>query len=666
MRSTAQTEGNPLFLGEVVRLLAQEGASRRPANRLRSRLGIPQGVREAIGRRLGHLSEECNEILVLASILGREFRLDALERVSERSGSDILELLDQAFVAGLIVGGTRRARPSALLPCPRPRHTARGAEPESPRRTARARRRGARGALRRRHRSAPRRARLPLLRGSARRRRRARDRLRPARRPRRGSAARLRGGGATLPHGHRRAGHARSRRAHETRCELLLALGDAEARAGNMPEAKKAFLAGGRDRAPSGCRRHSRRPPSATAGGSSGRGPVTTLASSPSCATRSPACQSDSPLRVRLLARLAGALRDEPSPEARDCAECRSRRDGSPAGRPAHARVRARRAVRSHARPGQSRRAARHRDEIVRLADAVDDRERAVQGRHYRLIALLELGDLQSVDAEVAAMALLAEELRQPAQLWYVAATRANLALFTGRFDEAEDLIARALELGRHALSRDAALSSRLQLFLLRREQDRLGGDRGDDQTVNPGVPREAGIPLRARPPPVRPGSRDRPRAAFDQLAADEFRDIPVDNEWLFCMSLLADASERLGDSALRRACSTTSCTPRRAQRLQRRRDQPRRHVAQPRQRRTRAHSLGRRSPPFRSSARSERAHGRATLARTDAGRLCAHASRTGRGRRPRASRAARKRRWRDLPRARYPAEGVVASVCGT
>ena len=86
----------------------------------------------------------------------------------------------------------------------------------------------------------------------------------------------------------------------------------------------------------------------------------------------------------------------------------------------------------------------------------------------------MELADLEGVDAEVAAMATLAEELRQPAQLWYVAATRANLALLTGRFDQAEQLISRALELGRHAMNRDAILSSHLQLFLLRREQGRL------------------------------------------------------------------------------------------------------------------------------------------------------------------------------------------------
>ena len=50
----AQTEGNPLFLGEVVRLLAQEGRLTPTGQAASPRLGIPQGVREAISLRLGH------------------------------------------------------------------------------------------------------------------------------------------------------------------------------------------------------------------------------------------------------------------------------------------------------------------------------------------------------------------------------------------------------------------------------------------------------------------------------------------------------------------------------------------------------------------------------------------------------------------------------------
>ena len=74
----AETEGNPLFVGEIVRLLAAEGRLDEPAT---APLAIPQSVSEVIGRRLRHLSDECNRLLALASVLGREFDLEALAGV---------------------------------------------------------------------------------------------------------------------------------------------------------------------------------------------------------------------------------------------------------------------------------------------------------------------------------------------------------------------------------------------------------------------------------------------------------------------------------------------------------------------------------------------------------------------------------------------------------
>ncbi len=58
----AQTEGNPFFVGEVVRLLDEEGAltPEAPGTPERWSARIPDGVREAIGRRLDRLSRPCN------------------------------------------------------------------------------------------------------------------------------------------------------------------------------------------------------------------------------------------------------------------------------------------------------------------------------------------------------------------------------------------------------------------------------------------------------------------------------------------------------------------------------------------------------------------------------------------------------------------------------
>jgi len=91
-----ETEGNPLFVGEVVRLLAHEGRLAERSDPTTWRLTIPQGVQQVIGRRLGHLSELCTRVLSLASVLGREFNSEVLERVSGMSGEQILSALDEA------------------------------------------------------------------------------------------------------------------------------------------------------------------------------------------------------------------------------------------------------------------------------------------------------------------------------------------------------------------------------------------------------------------------------------------------------------------------------------------------------------------------------------------------------------------------------------------
>ena len=95
----AETEGNPLFVGEIVRLLATE---RRLGESATAPLAIPQSVREVIGRRLRHLSDECNRLLTLASVLGREFDVDALAGVVGLERDAILELLDEAVEARVV------------------------------------------------------------------------------------------------------------------------------------------------------------------------------------------------------------------------------------------------------------------------------------------------------------------------------------------------------------------------------------------------------------------------------------------------------------------------------------------------------------------------------------------------------------------------------------
>src|SRR4029077_16728629 len=97
-----ETEGNPLFLGEVVRLLLDEGRLEGADAEVGNRLAVPRGVKEVIKRRLNPLPDSCRGPLTLASVLGREFSLEALVRLTGQSVDDILELLEEALLASVI------------------------------------------------------------------------------------------------------------------------------------------------------------------------------------------------------------------------------------------------------------------------------------------------------------------------------------------------------------------------------------------------------------------------------------------------------------------------------------------------------------------------------------------------------------------------------------
>jgi class 3 adenylate cyclase len=97
-----ETEGNPFFVHEVVRLLQADGRLDHPEAVESWSVEIPQGVRQVIGRRLDALSEECNRLLTLASAIGRDFELRVLAGVAEVEEDTALELIEQAEDARVI------------------------------------------------------------------------------------------------------------------------------------------------------------------------------------------------------------------------------------------------------------------------------------------------------------------------------------------------------------------------------------------------------------------------------------------------------------------------------------------------------------------------------------------------------------------------------------
>jgi class 3 adenylate cyclase/tetratricopeptide (TPR) repeat protein len=103
----AETDGNPFFIKEVLRHLLEEGRlvrvdGRWTADRPVAELGIPEGVREVIDRRLARLSAEGNKLLSAASIFEGEIRLDVAAAVAGLDEEAALDALDEALDAQLL------------------------------------------------------------------------------------------------------------------------------------------------------------------------------------------------------------------------------------------------------------------------------------------------------------------------------------------------------------------------------------------------------------------------------------------------------------------------------------------------------------------------------------------------------------------------------------
>ena len=106
------TGGNPLFVGEMVRLLRTEETLKTMLDP-GARLSLPEGIRAVIRSRLRHLPDECSSLLVLAAVLGAEFSLAALEQVSRLDEDRLLAILDEAArerVVADVPGTTDRLR----------------------------------------------------------------------------------------------------------------------------------------------------------------------------------------------------------------------------------------------------------------------------------------------------------------------------------------------------------------------------------------------------------------------------------------------------------------------------------------------------------------------------------------------------------------------------
>lgn len=544
-----ETAGNPLFVEEVAQLFVSEGRLDQPVATLAGQLSVPQGIREVITRRVARLSDETNRLLSLASILGREFEIEALRELSGLTRDRLLDTLDESTAARIVEvvpGALGHLRFSHMLV----RDTLYDEIPISER------------------------VRLHRKIGEALEKRYEHD-LEPhlAELAHHFSHAAVAGEvDKAIMFSRRAAERAVGQLAYEeaarlfrlalqavelqpspdsrVRCELYLGLGDARARAGELESAKATFLRAAEIARIEGLPEHLGRAAIGYGGRfvwDPGRGDPHLLRLLEQALVALP--ETDSELRVRVMSRLAGGpLGDVPEAEARRATLSReavemARRLDDPASL----------AYALDARwvaiwgPDTLEERTEIAAGVVENGKRAHDEERTHDGHIWCALAALERGEISMVHSELELQAGLAAELRQPAQRWFGVVLRGTLATFEGRFAEAEELIPRGFALAR-AAGLLADLYGTLQLWALRREQGRLVEI---EQALAELVGRFPMYPvLRCVRTHVAAelGRKRTARTELRSLAADTFSTLPRNDDWLFGLCLLADVGWQLDD----------------------------------------------------------------------------------------------------------------------
>lgn len=457
------TEGNAFFVVEVLRHLAESGAigsegGGEGAAGL-SQLAVPDGVKDVIAQRVRRLGSQTNRLLVTASILGREFELDVLQRLSPLAEDELLDGLESAVRAQIIeevAGATGHYTFSHALI----RDTLYGALTPT-RRVLMHRRAGA--AIEEVHRADL----EPYLTELA-------HHFADA-----GTAGDL---DKAIEYGMRAGEHATLQLAYERaaahfrqtaelidavdpvrllrqRCDLVIAQGEAERQAGASAY-RKTLLGGARLAQQLQDPERLARATLANNRGifSSGQGVDRDRVAMLQAALDTYDA-ADSPTRAALLALLAlelvtdhdSRLRDQLNEEA----VAMARRIGDPY---TLGLVLTQRCV-AQWTPAQT---LAERQALLReageIADRLNDRLLAGHIAYLRAHAAMNTGDLEEADRELARLHAIAEELAQPFMRWYDMVARAKRYSISGPAEEAERTAFAALEIGRRGGHPDSLL----------------------------------------------------------------------------------------------------------------------------------------------------------------------------------------------------------------
>ena len=102
------TEGNPLFIQEVVRNLVESKSIGREAESFNitepilASITTPEQLRDVISKRLNYLSPECKNILSIGAVIGREFASDLIQYLINEEDTNLVDVFKEAKASMLL------------------------------------------------------------------------------------------------------------------------------------------------------------------------------------------------------------------------------------------------------------------------------------------------------------------------------------------------------------------------------------------------------------------------------------------------------------------------------------------------------------------------------------------------------------------------------------
>lgn len=186
--------------------------------------------------------------------------------------------------------------------------------------------------------------------------------------------------------------------------------------------------------------------------------------------------------------------------------------------------------------------------EIARIGRHSNNAAMEFRGHVWSFLAALDRGHMDDVDIEVARMTELRDRLGDPMSRWYPAACRSMRELLAGDFESAESSAIAALEIAQRFELHWAVANCGIQLFVLRRDQGRLGEIQSTASSMAQEYPTIPAFRCGLAQVQCATGRTDEARCHFDALSAHGFSELPRDFGWLVALHELTEVCHALDD----------------------------------------------------------------------------------------------------------------------